>query len=76
MTKVLIFTDSRGEHKATFKDQHIFTEKVTLMLKDNGFDVDKMCCPFSWTSTLDFIEIMNLPFNQNPRRLLINIAFY
>ena len=58
MTKILIFTDSRGEHKATFKDQHIFTEKITSILQDKGFVVDKMCCPFSWTSTVDFIEIV------------------
>ena len=58
MTKVLIFTDSRGEHKATFKDQHIFTEKITSIMRDKKFVVDKMCCPFSWTSTLDFIEIV------------------
>ena len=58
MTKILIFTDSRGEHKATFKDQLIFTEKITVMLQDQGIVVDKMCCPFSWTSTLDFIEII------------------
>jgi len=68
MKKILIFTDSRGEHKATFKDDHIFTEKVTLMLQDKGFVVDKMCCPFSWTSTLEFIEIIE--------KKIIDVDFY
>lgn len=58
MIKILIFTDSRGEHNASFQDQLIFTEKITLFLQNNGVNVDKMCCPFSWTSTLDFIEII------------------
>lgn len=58
MTKCLIFTDSRGEHKATFRNKHIFTEKITRMLKDQGIVVDKMCCPFSRTTTMDFIEII------------------
>ena len=26
--KILIFTDSRGEHKITFKNKLIFTEKL------------------------------------------------
>ena len=58
MTKVLIFTDSRGEHKATFPNQPIFTDKITSFLQNKGFVVDTMCCPFSWTSTLEFIEII------------------
>jgi hypothetical protein len=58
MTKFLIFTDSRGEHKATFRNKHIFTERITRMLKDQGIVVDKMCCPFSRTTTMDFIEII------------------
>ena len=33
MKKVLIFTDSRGEHKLSFKDKQIFTKKIAEMLK-------------------------------------------
>ena len=28
MKKILIFSDSRGEHKLTFMDKEIFTEKI------------------------------------------------
>jgi len=58
MKKVLIFTDSRGEHKLSFKDQQIFTEKIAELLKKKGYKVDMMLCPYCWTSTLDFIELI------------------
>jgi hypothetical protein len=43
--RVLIFTDSRG--------QHIFAERLA---KDPRLDVDMFLCPMKWTTTLDFLE--------------------
>ena len=58
MKKVLIFTDSRGIHKLTFRTKQIFAQKVKKILETRGYKVDMMLCPFTWTSTLDFIEII------------------
>jgi hypothetical protein len=55
--KVLIFTDSRGQHKLTFKNKKIFTEKITEYLQQKDIEVDLMLCPFCWTSTIDFIQL-------------------
>ena len=54
--KVLIFTDSRGQHKGTFQNKKIFTEKLYDYLIKKNISCDLMLCPFKWTSTLDFIQ--------------------
>lgn len=54
--KILIFTDSRGEYKASFNDKKIFTEKLKEYFTNFNVSCDLMLCPFSWTSTLEFIE--------------------
>ena len=51
--KVLFFTDSRGQHKQTFSEKKIFPEKFAL-----EFDCDLLLCPFKWTTTLDFIRLI------------------
>lgn len=56
--KVLIFTDSRGEHKATFKTQPIFVDRLKMFLESNHHELVIMSCPFTWTSTIDFIELI------------------
>lgn len=58
MKKVLIFTDSRGQHKLTFKNNKIFTEKISDYLQNKNIKVDLMLCPFCWTSTIDFIQLL------------------
>ena len=56
MRKILIFTDSRGQHKTSFKYKKIFTEKIQDYYKSINIDTDLMVCPFQWTTTIDFIQ--------------------
>jgi glycosyltransferase involved in cell wall biosynthesis len=56
--KILIFTDSRGEHKNTFKTKKIFTEKLKDYFNNIDINVDLMLCPFKWTTTIDFIQLI------------------
>ena len=58
INRVLIFTDSRGQHKLSFKEKEIFTEKIANYLEKKNINVDLMTCPFCWTSTIDFIQIV------------------
>jgi hypothetical protein len=51
--KLLFFTDSRGEHKLSFANRKIFPEKF---LDDS--ECDLFLCPFKWTTTLDFIRLI------------------
>ena len=51
--KILIFTDSRGNHKATFRDSLIFPEKLS-----NEYSCDLHLCPYKWTTTFDFIKLI------------------
>lgn len=53
MKKILIFTDSRGQHKPAGTAHDIFAER---MAKDPRFTVDMFLCPMKWTTTLDFLE--------------------
>lgn len=51
--KILIFTDSRGQHKPHGSTHRIFAER----LSDNpDFQVQTYLCPMKWTTTLDFLE--------------------
>ena len=54
--KVLIFTDSRGQYKASFSNKNIFTKKLHQYFKNKNIQCDMMLCPFKWTSTIDFIQ--------------------
>lgn len=51
--KILIYTDSRGEHKSSFSQQLIFTEKI-----HKSFECKTFLCPHKWTTTLDFIQLI------------------
>lgn len=51
--RVLIFTDSRGQHKPTGGTHDVFAERLA---KDARLDVDMFLCPMKWTTTLDFLE--------------------
>lgn len=52
--KILCFTDSRGKLKESFVDKKIFTEKLL-----QEFNCQSLLCPFKWTTTLDFIHLVN-----------------
>ncbi|AYE88256.1 6-hydroxymethylpterin diphosphokinase MptE-like protein [Sulfitobacter sp. D7] len=54
--KVLLFTDSRGQHKPAGQTHDIFAERLA---KDSRLDVDLYLCPMKWTTTLDFLEQFN-----------------
>jgi hypothetical protein len=70
--KVLIFTDSRGEHKKSFNDKDIFTDKIKYFFEEKNIYCDLMLCPFSWTSTLEFIQcIEENILNPNDYQLII-----
>lgn len=51
--KILVFTDSRGQHKPAGCSHDIFAERL---VKDARLDVDMFLCPMKWTTTLDFLE--------------------
>jgi GT2 family glycosyltransferase len=53
--KLLIFTDSRGQHKAQGCEHDIFAERLA---KDPRFEVDVFLCPLKWTTTLDFFKFI------------------
>ncbi|EAR21652.1 hypothetical protein NB231_02758 [Nitrococcus mobilis Nb-231] len=54
--KILLFTDSRGQHKPTGQDHLIFGERLQ---QDARLDVDMFLCPMKWTTTLDFLEMFD-----------------
>lgn len=63
MLNILLFTDSRGEHKHHNFGGKIYHEK----LKDMGYNMKIVLCPCKWTTTLDFfeyIEINNIIINN------------
>ena len=51
--KILIFTDSRGQHKSSFSDKLIFTEKLS-----REFNTELLLCPYKWTTTMHFISLI------------------
>lgn len=51
--KILVFTDSRGQHKPRNSSHKMFVEMLQD-LKDT--QVDAYLCPMKWTTTLDFLE--------------------
>ena len=51
--KVLIFADSRGQHKPRGSTHKIFAERLA---ENNAFDVQAFLRPMKWTTTLDFLE--------------------
>lgn len=51
--KILIFTDSRGQHKPRGATHDLFAERLA---KNPLFEVRTYLCPMKWTTTLDFLE--------------------
>jgi GT2 family glycosyltransferase len=51
--RILVFCDSRGQHKPAGGQYPIFGERLAA---DDGLDVDLFLCPMKWTTTLDFLE--------------------
>lgn len=54
MKKILVFTDSRGQHKPIGSTHKIFGERLKHDVQ--GVEVDLVLCPMKWTTTLDFYE--------------------
>lgn len=52
---ILIFTDSRGQHKPTDSTYSIFTERL---FEDERLNIEMYNCPMKWTTTLDFLEMI------------------
>lgn len=52
MRRILIFSDSRGQHKPVGTNHKIFAERLATEVKD--VEVDLVLCPMKWTTTLDF----------------------
>lgn len=57
MKKILIFTDSRGQHKPTGTNHEVFPSRLRNEVK--GLQVDLLLCPMKWTTTLDFLEYIS-----------------
>jgi len=57
MKKILIFTDSRGQHIPAGYTHEIFPKRVQSEIKN--VEVDLILCPMKWTTTLDFIDYSN-----------------
>ncbi|CAM3386582.1 6-hydroxymethylpterin diphosphokinase MptE-like protein [Legionella longbeachae] len=49
---ILIFTDSRGQHKPVGQNHKIFGERLA---EHPDLNVDLYLCPMKWTTTLDFL---------------------
>lgn len=54
--RVLVFTDSRGQHKPAGQEHQIFGERLK---SDSRLEVDLFLCPMKWTTTLDFLEMFD-----------------
>ena len=50
--RVLIFTDSRGQHKPKGTNHKMFAERLA---EDPRLQVEFRLCPMKWTTTLDFL---------------------
>jgi hypothetical protein len=50
--KILIFTDSRGQHTVKGATHMIYGEMLSHL---DGIEVEAYYCPFKWTTTLDFL---------------------
>ena len=64
--KILVFTDSRGEHAVNFENE-IFPKKLKKNL-GHLHNIDLMLCPFKWTTLMDFIFLC--------KNNIININYY
>ncbi len=51
--RVLIFTDSRGQHKPVGSNHKIFAERIA---EEPRLEVESRLCPMKWTTTLDFLS--------------------
>ena len=54
--KVLIYTDSRGQHIPTGAPRHdVFGQRISDL---SDVQAEVILCPMKWTTTLDFLELM------------------
>lgn len=54
--RILIFTDSRGQHKPIGQNHPMFAERLKA---DPSIDVELYLCPMKWTTTLDFLAMFD-----------------
>lgn len=50
--KILIFTDSRGQHIGKGSTHKVYGDMLSRL---DGIEVEAYYCPFKWTTTLDFL---------------------
>ena len=62
--KILVFTDSRGEHAVNFENE-IFPKKLKKKL-GHLHNIDLMLCPFKWTTLMDFMFLCKNRVNGSP----------
>lgn len=54
--RVLVYTDSRGQHTPAGAPVHdVFAKRLAAL---PGLEVDYVLCPMKWTTTLDFLEFI------------------
>jgi hypothetical protein len=56
--KILCFTDSRGIYDRSWNTGEIWPKKIKKELEKQGHNVSLILCPYKWTSTIDFIELI------------------
>jgi len=54
--RILVFTDSRGQHVPVGKKHKVFAESLRDELPN--YEIELMLCPMKWTTTIDFLEFI------------------
>ena len=54
--KILIFTDSRGQHITKRAGHKVYGDMLSSL---HGIEVEAYYCPFKWTTTVDFLVSFN-----------------
>lgn len=61
MKKLLIYTDSRGQHTPRGQYHDVFAVRLA---KRGDIEVDLLLCPMKWTTTIDFLDhLSRVPAN-------------
>jgi hypothetical protein len=57
MTRILVFADSRGQHRPAGSSHKLFGERLKTEVA--GTEVDLVLCPMKWTTTIDFFDYVD-----------------
>ena len=57
--KILIFTDSRGQHVPEKFSHQTFPYRLKEFFEKKNYKVELILCPMKWTTTLDFFEYIS-----------------